>query len=200
MRGERLLLRLGEYLVSRACQQLPGDIREERYREWTAELPAILHDPQVRLAPRRAARMLVYAADTFRGTALAPVQARRLPSGVTAVLYLWLLACLANVAWNMWVTVRAPGQGLNYLQLAWSLVLVAFPLSLLARVTYRVLVLNVIASNLAGAAAFLWNVAQAPGDWVNYFATAFVLLPLLALWLRSRWARSGRHAARRVAG
>jgi hypothetical protein len=52
MRGERLLLRTGEYLVGRACQRLPPDIREERYREWSAELPAILHDPQVRPAPR----------------------------------------------------------------------------------------------------------------------------------------------------
>ena len=35
MRGERWR-RLGEYLVGRACQQLPRDIREERYREWVA--------------------------------------------------------------------------------------------------------------------------------------------------------------------
>jgi hypothetical protein len=58
MSGERLLLRAGEFLVSRACRRLPPDIREERYREWSAELPAILHDPQVRFAPRRAVRKL----------------------------------------------------------------------------------------------------------------------------------------------
>jgi hypothetical protein len=57
MRGERQLLRPGEYLVRRACQRLPQDIREERYREWTAELPVILRDPQIRLAPLRAVRM-----------------------------------------------------------------------------------------------------------------------------------------------
>ena len=63
MRAERHLLRLSEYLVGRACQRLPKDIREESYREWAAELPAILHDRQIRLAPRRAVRMLGYAAD-----------------------------------------------------------------------------------------------------------------------------------------
>ena len=30
MRGEDQLLRLGEYLVGRACQRLPQDIRAER--------------------------------------------------------------------------------------------------------------------------------------------------------------------------
>ena len=72
MRGQRQLLRLGEYLVRRACRQLPQDVREERYQEWAAELPAILHDPQVRFALRRAVRMLGYAADTLRGTAMTP--------------------------------------------------------------------------------------------------------------------------------
>ena len=76
MRGERRLLRLGEYLVGRACQRLPPEVREERYREWAAELPAILHDPQVRPAPWRAVRMLGYAADTLRGTAMTPGWAR----------------------------------------------------------------------------------------------------------------------------
>src|SRR6202034_3770069 len=72
MKGERQLTRLGEYLVSRACQRLPQDTREERCQEWAAELPAILHDPQVRFAPWRAARMLAYAADTLRGAAMTP--------------------------------------------------------------------------------------------------------------------------------
>jgi len=50
MRGERALLRLGESLVRRACRHLPGPTRDDRYREWAAELPAILHDPEIRLA------------------------------------------------------------------------------------------------------------------------------------------------------
>jgi F-type H+-transporting ATPase subunit b len=88
MRGERQLLRIGEYLVGRACQRLPQDIREERYREWAAELPAILHDPQVRLAPRRAVRMLAYAADTVRGATATPARARRRIPRMTAALCL----------------------------------------------------------------------------------------------------------------
>jgi hypothetical protein len=54
MRGKGGLLRLGEYLVGRACRGLPAEERDERYREWTAELPAILHDPGIRLPWHRA--------------------------------------------------------------------------------------------------------------------------------------------------
>ncbi|HMD25803.1 MAG TPA: hypothetical protein VKH61_17020 [Streptosporangiaceae bacterium] len=77
MRGERRLLRIGEYLIARACRHLPAEARDERYREWVAELPAILQDPGVRPAARRAARMLRYASGTIRGTALTPGSARR---------------------------------------------------------------------------------------------------------------------------
>ena len=77
MRGERRLLRIGEYLIARACRHLPAQARDERYREWAAELPAILQDPDVRPAARRAARMLRYASGTIRGTALTPGSARR---------------------------------------------------------------------------------------------------------------------------
>jgi DivIVA domain-containing protein len=77
MTGERRLLRVGEYLIARACRHLPAEARDERYREWVAELPAILADPEVRPAARRAARMLRYASGTIRGTALTPGSARR---------------------------------------------------------------------------------------------------------------------------
>jgi len=77
MRGERRLLRIGEYLIARACRHLPAEARDERYREWVAELPAILWDPDVRPAARRAVRMLGYAFGTIRGTALTPGSARR---------------------------------------------------------------------------------------------------------------------------
>jgi hypothetical protein len=40
MRGERWLLGGGEYLVGRAARRLPAEVREERCREWAAELPA----------------------------------------------------------------------------------------------------------------------------------------------------------------
>jgi hypothetical protein len=65
--GERRLLRAGECLIRCACLLLPPGNRDERYREWAAELPEILHDPDVRLAPARAALMLAYAADQARG-------------------------------------------------------------------------------------------------------------------------------------
>jgi hypothetical protein len=78
MKGERRLLRIGEYLIARACRHLPAEARDERYREWVAELPAILQDPGVRPAARRAVRMLRYASGTIRGTALPPGSARRL--------------------------------------------------------------------------------------------------------------------------
>ena len=77
MRGERRLLRIGEYLIARACRHLPAGARDERYQEWVAELPAILRDPGVRPAARRAARMLRYASGTIRGTALTPGSAPR---------------------------------------------------------------------------------------------------------------------------
>jgi hypothetical protein len=69
--GERWALSVGEYLVARACRRLPAGIREERYQEWAAELPVILHDRDAGPAPRRAVRMLTFAADTLRGTTLA---------------------------------------------------------------------------------------------------------------------------------
>jgi hypothetical protein len=69
--GERWALRVGEYLVARACRRLPAGIREERYREWLAELPVILHDRDAGSALRRVVRMLAFAADTLRGTTLA---------------------------------------------------------------------------------------------------------------------------------
>lgn len=70
MIGERWALSAGEYLVARACRRLPAEIREERYREWVAELPVILHDRDAGPAPRRVVHMLIFAADTLRGTTL----------------------------------------------------------------------------------------------------------------------------------
>lgn len=66
------MLRAGEYLVSRACRRLPARIREEWYQEWLAELSVILHDREAGPAPLRVVRMLAFAADTLRGTTLAP--------------------------------------------------------------------------------------------------------------------------------
>ncbi|HEY2262767.1 MAG TPA: hypothetical protein VGI96_09095 [Streptosporangiaceae bacterium] len=71
MRGERHALRAGKFLVSLACRRLPARLREERYQEWLAELPVILHDRDAGPAPLRMVRMLVFAAGTLRGTTLA---------------------------------------------------------------------------------------------------------------------------------
>jgi hypothetical protein len=79
MNGKGRVLRTGEYLVAHASRYPPASIREERQQEWMAELPAILRDPAVRPAARRAAPMLMFAADTFRGAA----GARYTPRAVT---------------------------------------------------------------------------------------------------------------------
>jgi DivIVA domain-containing protein len=96
MRGERRLLRIGEYLIARACRHLPAEARDERYREWVAELPAILRDPGVRPAARRAARMLRYAAGTIRGTALAPGSARRVMAHMAGAAASFIIAGLSE--------------------------------------------------------------------------------------------------------
>jgi hypothetical protein len=76
MRGEHGLLRTGEFLVAVAARRLPPGVRDERYQEWAAELLAILQDPSVGPAWRRAAGMLGYALDTIRATAPRPGQER----------------------------------------------------------------------------------------------------------------------------
>ena len=95
MRGERRLLHIGEYLITRACRHLPAEARDERYREWVAELPAILRDPGVRPAARRAARMLRYASGTIRGTALTPGSARRVTVHIAGLVAPPIIAGLA---------------------------------------------------------------------------------------------------------
>jgi hypothetical protein len=58
---------LAEHLIDRACRHLPAHIRGERYCEWTAELPAIFADPEIRGQVLRTVRALLYAADHVRG-------------------------------------------------------------------------------------------------------------------------------------
>ncbi len=101
MRGERRLLRIGEYLIARACRHLPAGARDERYREWVAELPAILQDPGVRPAARRAARMLRYASGTIRGTALTPGSARRVMAHTAGAAAPWIIGGLVVFLWRL---------------------------------------------------------------------------------------------------
>ena len=62
--------RLADHMIRRACRRLPGEAGDERYREWAAELPAILSDPDVGSGigarMRRSARALGYAAGISR--------------------------------------------------------------------------------------------------------------------------------------
>jgi hypothetical protein len=60
--------RAADYLLRHACRRLPAGARDERYSEWAAELPAILHDPDIRSPLLRSARALRYAAGIYRST------------------------------------------------------------------------------------------------------------------------------------
>jgi hypothetical protein len=79
MTRSRAAQRAAEWLIRRACRRLPGDARDERYREWAAEVPAILHDPELRFAVRRSARALRFAAGTFTSARRSPGAIRYRP-------------------------------------------------------------------------------------------------------------------------
>jgi hypothetical protein len=66
--GARLIRQLAERRIRSACRRLPEDMREECYREWTAELPAILGDPGGGRGFLRAARALSYSAGISRAS------------------------------------------------------------------------------------------------------------------------------------
>ena len=150
-----------------ACR-LPREVREERCREWAAELPAILHDPQVRFAPRRAVRMLGYAADTLRGTAMTP---GRTP-GVIARSRQALPVpghrprggCREHLGH------RAGAGGWTWdLGLIASLLFAAYFICRLAHAPERMTTLILFSTAMAFQVDSVWAIARAPGDWVNYF-------------------------------
>ncbi len=119
MSGGRRLLRIGEYLIGRASRLLPREIRDERRREWMAELPAILRDPDTRLAAHRAARMLRYAAGAVWGSALARGGARgRLTAVMAVVTGLFTASFLGLIVTNTWRAVQAPGDWVPYCWIA----------------------------------------------------------------------------------
>jgi hypothetical protein len=68
--------RIPEWLIRVACRRLPADVRGERCREWTAELPAILGDESIRPAVLRALRALVFCAGISRATRQLGLSAR----------------------------------------------------------------------------------------------------------------------------
>ena len=68
MSGVPLARQLAEHRIRRACRRLPEDMREECYREWAAEIPAILGDPGGGRGFVRAGRALSYSAGISRAT------------------------------------------------------------------------------------------------------------------------------------
>jgi hypothetical protein len=59
---------IAEWLIHAACRRLPADVRAERCREWSAELPAILDDQDIRPSFLRALRALSFCAGIARTT------------------------------------------------------------------------------------------------------------------------------------
>jgi len=116
MRGERWILRAGEGLVRWAAGRLPSTVRDERYREWSAELPVILHDPGTRPAVRRAVHTLAFALDTTRAATLGrdvhryqgTHQGKPDPIGlILATLFLLPPMLLGVLAYLGWITYQA---------------------------------------------------------------------------------------------
>jgi hypothetical protein len=54
--------RIAGWLIRAICRRLPADVRAERCREWTAELPAILDDQSIRPSFLRTLRALSFCA------------------------------------------------------------------------------------------------------------------------------------------
>jgi hypothetical protein len=131
MRGEGRLLRIGEFLVSLACRRLRSRVRDERYREWAAELPVILHDPEIRFSGRRAARMLGYALGTIRGTASpGRHRGRRRITVRTVLVGAKLIFLPAGLGLAVWNAVRTPGDWTSYFLAGLTLLLLAANLGL----------------------------------------------------------------------
>ncbi|MGH3300922.1 MAG: hypothetical protein ACRDOK_04390 [Streptosporangiaceae bacterium] len=62
MSGTPTAMRIAERLILVSCRRLPEDDRHEHYKEWSAELPAILADASVRLPILRSVRALRFSA------------------------------------------------------------------------------------------------------------------------------------------
>jgi hypothetical protein len=139
--------------------------------------------------------MLAYAADALRATALTPGPGRRRPSTIlTPLLSLVFVAALVASTWGIWDTVRAPGQWVNYVQVAWSLLLMAWPVSWYVRSTARMTGLIYVSGCLAGVVVYIGNAVQAPGDWVNYLWAACQSLFLVVFLCLVAYQAMGRRA------
>jgi hypothetical protein len=99
---------IGGYLIRQACRRLPEDIGDERYREWAAELAAILDDPEVRLPPVRAARALGFALGICSSAGLLSradgSRSSRVPRGVlylAGAIVIWVAAVEVATAYPL---------------------------------------------------------------------------------------------------
>jgi len=174
VRGERSLLRIGGYLTGLASRLLPGEIRDERRREWTAELPAILRDPDTRLAAHRAARMLGYAAGAVWGSARAAGGARGRLTAVMAVVVGLLTANFLTLAvLGVQGVANAPGDWVHYYGIA-------------AGTLYLAGLGRVLARQIRQAAKPMEGVRDAVVD----YGAAFIPSWLLSLLLRAVGADS----------
>lgn len=72
----RHVLTFCESLIQRACRGLPEDVGEDRAREWSAELPVILTDPDVRFTWVQYVRALLFAAGVAKVAHRMPRAAR----------------------------------------------------------------------------------------------------------------------------
>ncbi len=91
-RRDRAVLRLAEAAIRLACRRLP-DGREWR-REWAAELPNVLHDPDGGWWITRAARTLAFAFDQFRSASALKGGVGRWVAQRSTVLAICVSACL----------------------------------------------------------------------------------------------------------
>ncbi|WP_261571154.1 hypothetical protein [Frankia gtarii] len=66
MNSGPLILDRADRLIRHARRHFPRSDRDERHCEWTTELSAILHDPDIRLHSRRPVRVINFAADHYR--------------------------------------------------------------------------------------------------------------------------------------
>lgn len=136
--------RLAEQLIRHACRDLPDDIREDRYDEWAAELPAILYDPNICSQTRRIFSALLYAADHSRGVL-------RYPKGDPPIKQnLWTALGLSVVSIAAWAAGAFLSWGVAFEVAGWM------HLGLLAEIVTAALVLSGSALGL-NVARRLWT-------------------------------------------
>lgn len=100
-----------------------GDTRDERYREWAAEVPAILHDPDIRFALLRSARALRFAAGTITSARRTPGAIRHKPAAAASAgvrlfisVGIWVVGAGILTAFpphGFWIAVTVAAGALN---------------------------------------------------------------------------------------